>query len=479
MIENHEIFEVSLNDIVPNRFQPREKFDQEALNDLAESIKRYGLIQPLVVRRLGSKYEIIAGERRYKASVIAGLTKVPVVLKDLGDEESAEVALVENIQRQNLTPIEEARSYNKLLNMGETTQEELAKKLGVAQPTVANKIRLLNLSEEVQAALLNRKISERHARSLLRLGSKEEQNDMLNKVIEQRMTVRQLDDEIAKKLGIVPEYTSDDSEEGEEKVKSYDEAPIMTSEPVQSEQSLVMDNIVPSMTSEIVPNQNIEQPFINNNLDFTNNVEEKASEEIPNISNNILPNNQNILENNNINDENSFGLNEVNVDQIKAEAQDINQNITKPDFDMLLKTDGNEEPVLDTPAPKFDPIQSISNEEVPPVEPLNNNFISPIGNIETINPSFPGPQTNVESLIREYKEEKGLPVENMAEPVLPETVSESTGAQTFVTGDLRTAINTIRKSVETVEKYGFVVDSEEFDFEDMYQIIIKIDKKKE
>lgn len=187
------ILEVPIEDIIPNRFQPRLAFNEEGINELSESIKEHGIIQPLVVRKLGDKYEIIAGERRYKASTMAGLTKVPVIISDIDDNKSAEVALVENIQRRNLTAIEEAKSYKNLLDRGYLTQEQLANKMGVSQSAIANKLRLLNLDEEVQEALLNEKISERHARSLLTLEDKEDQKKWLKRIIEERLTVRQLD----------------------------------------------------------------------------------------------------------------------------------------------------------------------------------------------------------------------------------------------------------------------------------------------
>ncbi len=199
---------INVENIIPNRFQPRLTFDENALKELATSISEHGIIQPLVLRKLtNDKYEIIAGERRYKASQIAGLNKVPAIIADLDDNTSAEVALVENLQRRNLSAIEEAKSYKKLLDRGYLTQEQLAKRLGVSQSSVANKVRLLNLSEEVQNALMAEKISERHARSLLQLSNTKDQIDMLNKIIENRLTVRQLDTEIKKMLTEPQKYT--------------------------------------------------------------------------------------------------------------------------------------------------------------------------------------------------------------------------------------------------------------------------------
>lgn len=201
-----EIIEVSLDDIIPNRFQPRLSFDEQGLNELAESIRQHGIIQPLVLRKIGDKYEIIAGERRYKASYIAGLTKVPAVIIDLNDNESAEVAIVENIQRKDLSPIEEAKSYKKLLDRGYLTQDQLASRMGKNQSTVSNKLRLLNLDEKVQDALLNNKISERHARSLLKLDNKEEQKKVLDEIIEKRLNVRDTEDLINRKLNGEEEF---------------------------------------------------------------------------------------------------------------------------------------------------------------------------------------------------------------------------------------------------------------------------------
>ena len=195
-----EILQVNIDDIIPNRFQPRLSFDEQGLKELAASIKEHGIIQPLVLRKLGNKYEIIAGERRYKASQLAGLTTVPAVISNIDDNRSAEVALVENLQRRNLTPIEEARSYKNLLDKGYLTQESLAKKMGLSQSAISNKLRLLNLDESVQQALLEERISERHARALLQLQNKADQKNFLERVISERMTVRQLDNEIKKFL---------------------------------------------------------------------------------------------------------------------------------------------------------------------------------------------------------------------------------------------------------------------------------------
>lgn len=197
------ILQVPVEDIIPNRFQPRLSFDDTSLNDLALSIKQHGIIQPLVLRRKNDKYEIIAGERRFKAAKLAGLASVPAVISNLDDNASAEVAIVENIQRKDLTAIEEAKSFQALLDKGYMTQDELARKMGLSQSAISNKLRLLTLDESVQNAILSEKISERHARTLLKVPSHEKQKELLNKIINERLTVKQLEDEI-KNMELTP-----------------------------------------------------------------------------------------------------------------------------------------------------------------------------------------------------------------------------------------------------------------------------------
>ena len=187
-----------LDDIIPNRFQPREVFDENGLQELSDSIKEHGVIQPVIVRQLGDKYELIAGERRTKASALAGMTTIPAIIKDMDDKESAKVSLLENLQRKNLSAIEEARTYKRILELDNMTQEDLARTMGRSQPMVANKLRLLSLPEEVQEALMKNQISERHARSLLTLKDKKDQLMFLERIKQERLTVRELDAELKK-----------------------------------------------------------------------------------------------------------------------------------------------------------------------------------------------------------------------------------------------------------------------------------------
>lgn len=225
-----KIVELDLNDILPNRFQPRIKFNESGIIELSESIKEHGVIQPIIVRPIGDKYEIVAGERRYKAAVLAGISSIPTIVLDLNDIDTVEIALIENIQRKDLTPIEEAISYKRTLDMGYITQEQLANKLGKSQSAIANKIRLLNLSDEVQEALMEEKISERHARSLLKIEDSEDQVKMLKIVIKQRLTVRKLDEKINEYFEAGKVINSDYEEEKEKTKEQTEEVVVQKNE---------------------------------------------------------------------------------------------------------------------------------------------------------------------------------------------------------------------------------------------------------
>lgn len=183
-----DIERISIDLIKPNRFQPRLAFDDDKIIELSQSIKNNGLIQPIVVTKVDESYEIIAGERRYRASILAGLTEVEAIVQDVSSLELSEMALVENIQREDLTAIEEARAYVQLRDKFGLTQSELGKRVGKSQSTIANKLRLLNLDKEVQDAVVNRRITERHARGLLKLDS-DEQKEVLENIIDKKLTV--------------------------------------------------------------------------------------------------------------------------------------------------------------------------------------------------------------------------------------------------------------------------------------------------
>ncbi len=397
MEEQNKIIDISIEDIVPNRFQPRLEFDESSLNELSNSIKQHGIIQPIVVRPLGDKYEIIAGERRYKASQLAGLSKVPVIIKQITDDKSAELAVVENLQRKNLTPIEEAISYKKLLDNKDVslnTQEELAKSLGVSQPAVANKLRLLGLSDVVQDALLKNRISERHARSLLLLEDIEEQEEMLNKILSERLTVKQTDQAIK---ALLSKRKIEHLSEGEKPAEA-----------------------------EVIPDIN-EVKDINN----INNLSEKINK--------------------------------------KEEEK-------KLDMDSLLKVEGAEEanniqPEEQNEENTTNSINQMPEKEHEEVEKEKINYQNISNNL------------NFNTQLNPFQEPEILTFDDIEipKPIDKEEEKESLSElksyeEANLSHDLTKVINETRKLVGKIEGAGFVVNTEEFDFEDMYQIILKINK---
>lgn len=418
------IIEVSVEDIIPNRFQPRLAFDEKALKDLAESIKIHGIIQPLVLRRLNDKFEIIAGERRYKAACMAGLTKVPAIIKEIDDNKSAEIAVVENLQRKNLTAIEEAQSYKKILDKGYITQEELAARMGVSQPTIANKLRLLNLNQEVQDALLGNKISERHARSLLAITDQNIQVQMLRRIISERLTVRQTDEEISKLLG----------------------RPINNSTPVEEK-----NNIYDTPNTNDSPT--FEVPATQPNTDINSNVTNTSTFENTSLNDNIF---------------------NVNTDEIKSHSEDIIKTPEPANIDMLLKKENEIEDQR-----QFDPVPSkkidleateanvnmgdIVDESKVPFNPFIEPEKPEVMDFFTPNINQQPETTSSNSIINEFREMK-------AENNIIENSQRSTN------NNFSTAINASRETINKLRDLGLNVESEEFDFEDMYQIIIKIKK---
>ena len=362
MDENKDkIYYIPVEDIIPNRFQPRLAFDEKELNELANSIIKYGVIQPIVLRNIGDKYEIIAGERRYKASCLAGLKKVPAIINNTDDNTSAEIALLENLQRKNLSVIEEAQSYKKLMDRG-FTQEEIASKLGVSQSSIANKMRLLNLPKDVQNALLYNKISERHARSLLSLPDADMQRNLLNKIISEKLTVKQTEEEISailnrnkeqeplpediqRFLKIEPKTESKEALLGDKQVEEYLDIKVPEVVKIEPEAKATM--------TEYTDNTEIINPFqqtngsnvnvmptsfdkeaysyaIDNSKDLSPVVEELS---VPNTSTSVV-NPTNNIQNNSVN---NVSVNTPNTIQYEEEPEEVE----KIDKDSLLEEDGS------------------------------------------------------------------------------------------------------------------------------------------
>ncbi len=420
--QSNEVVYLYLDDIIPNRFQPREVFDEKALKELAVSIREHGVIQPIIVRNVGGKYEIIAGERRYKATALAGLTKIPAIIRNLDDKESSKVALLENLQRKNLSPIEEARTYQKILEIDQMTQEELAKTMGKSQSSVANKLRLLSLPDEIQDALLKEQISERHARTLLNIPDVKKQKEMLRKIINNKMTVRSVEDEI--------------------------------------KQMYPRENDLPN------DNDYLNNNFVNNNslmptvdLSAPTNNYGKVTVAPPNEENNNKSNILNYGEINDSSDEDNgnqynlnqeFGNTNIDIQQMRQRANDINKsNNQNGGLDSLLNLGDNSQG------------PSISGGEF--------KYITPAEGI--INDSTQQNGKQEEDYFKATEDENFSDI--FPESSLNGTNNNISGSEKY---SIDEATNKIRDLIEDLKKHGIEASADEMNFEKTYQIIIKIEK---
>jgi ParB family chromosome partitioning protein len=197
---NNEIVKIDIDKVIPNIYQPRKYFNEEAIEELSQSIKQYGIIQPITVRKRGEVFELVAGERRLRAAKLANLEAIPCNIIDITDSESAQIALLENLQREDLNYIEEAEAYYNLISDHNFTQDDLAKRMGKKQSTIANKLRLLKLSSEVREMCLKNKLTERHARALLTIPNEGLQLKIVQKVIKDGLNVKKTEELINKEL---------------------------------------------------------------------------------------------------------------------------------------------------------------------------------------------------------------------------------------------------------------------------------------
>ena len=474
------VVQVHIEDIIPNRFQPRLNFDQSSLQELADSIKVHGIIQPLVLRKLGDKYEIIAGERRYKAAVLAGLSTVPAVISNIDDNRAAEVAIVENVQRKNLTAIEEARSYKNLLDKGYLTQEGLAKKMGLSQPAIANKIRLLNLDDEVQQALLDEKISERHARTLLTIPDKETQKEWLHRIINERLTVRQLDMEL-KKSNTKVDPTIIEEDESDGGVPIVDTKPSI--EEMKANSSDIFGDDKMSVEEKMKPTEVINEEI--EMLDFEDNKDNKDNNNFINSAQPIIEQPQST---NNIDDakfvgsnqpaeENrffTFNDNQNEDNNSEPEMKSISENQNDNSFEIIdFNNNSNPEDESDDENPgQSNPFLDSNSNQNKAInieeEPSSSDF-----NISSNNKFFT-PALNERKTV-ELNEELTR-VENPMDRVKQLSNNNSGGYNETGEMSLKDSINVVRNSLESLGNKGVYAEVEEIDFPEYYQITIKIPK---
>ena len=434
-----EVVYLYLDDIIPNRFQPREIFDEKALKELAVSIKEHGVIQPIIVRSVNGKYEIIAGERRYKASALAGMIKIPAIIRNLDDKESSKVALLENLQRKNLNPIEEARTYQKILEIDQMTQDELAKTMGKSQSAIANKLRLLALPDEIQDALLKEQISERHARTLLNISDPTEQKNMLKKVISNKMTVRALEEEISKmnppkaetsEPMAIPEVSPDGILSRNNLINEVPITPTSVDLPTSESEKYGEVKIVPPM------NDQSENKFINYGEIDKEEVEEPKDTYF-----------------------NKVEVQPVNVSTIKENAMDIKAKTSEPaaDLDSLL----NIQNVRPAQGASF--VTKAKDQYLTPAEAI----VKGEQHEEEQKDYFKIPNMGATGVSLDSNPAASAPVSILN---IPAPVQEKT---TYTIDDVT---NKIREVVKDLESHGVKVTFDEMNFDTAYQVIIKVDK---
>lgn len=424
--EKDEVVQLYLDDIIPNRFQPREIFDERALKELAVSIREHGVIQPIIVRSVqNGKYEIIAGERRYKASALAGLTKIPAIIRNLDDKESSKVALLENLQRKNLNPIEEARTYQKILEIDQMTQEELAKTMGKSQSAVANKLRLLSLPDDIQESLLKEQISERHARALINIPDSKKQKEMLKKIIDNKMSVRSVEEEIKKLYSknndstqVRPELSN--NEQIATTNAFVNSSPLMPTAELPADESNFGKVTIAPPEGEAMPTGK----FINyGEID-------KAREEA--INNQIA--------------EKPPAITSIDINDLKSNTNDISTPSGGSSLDNLLNIGGQTSFI--TPAEQIVKTESTLEKENKSKDYFNNSDLSAF--------NIPQETSNISPMNNGM-----IPISNVADENY--TIEEAT--------------EKIRNLVEDLKAHGINISTNEMNFEKSFQIIIKLYKE--
>ena len=452
---NDQVVQLYLDDIIPNRFQPREVFDEKALKELAVSIKEHGVIQPIIVRNVKGKYEIIAGERRYKASALAGLTKIPAIIRDLDDKESSKVALLENLQRKNLTPIEEARTYQKILEIDEMTQEDLARTMGKSQSAVANKLRLLSLPDDVQDSLLKEQISERHARALLNIPEASQQTEMLKKIINNKMSVRAVEEEI-KRL-----YSKEDNEG----VGNMENQSVGIPESISIPSTKTFINSNPLMPTNDIPNpQNTGISEISSIPPIGPGLPGFVAPQVP-----TSPSSEPAK---------FINYAEIDDDDDEEPPMQFNNPVTSIDVNSIRNSAvdiGTPKEEKSMPSADLDSLLNLQNVSAGPSVgnlPGVNSFLSPAEEIVKTDASKQMPKEKAADYFKTADFIPNVPSMSL-NPTMNLGIPEITSQGNY---DAETALQKLRDTISDLKAHGVRIHADEMNFETSYQIIIKLDK---
>ena len=517
MGDNASFRVLNISDILPNRFQPRIKFEDESLDELAESINRFGVIEPIVVRPIGNKFEIIAGERRYKASKLASKTTIPSIVISLSDKDSEELALLENVQRQSLNPIEEAVSYKRILDMGYITREELSKKIGKPQSVILNKTRLLNLADEVQSYLLNNKISERHARALLNITDLDDQVEMLHRIVNERLTVKKTNREIKKYLENMKDDDTEtlfNSERGNEKMdidkimreaqdinteaNVANNAPdLMAAAGAAPQDNTQVFNSAPVNNGSVFPQEpgkfvNVQSEVGNapsgaevpsgnntNGATFDNmfngpiNVQTPVNEPVSSSSEPVAPALQNSAQvpPTSINEEISNIVSDALKDQPIVNQTAVNTPTPLINDPVSIPSTEIEQPAVATP-PIID--NTMINQNVMP----QSNEIAPVQTTPSLDAPTINPQVNAGSTNNSFPASEEVSMNNNLEtPPTPPAfdpvpqVNVSNNVPNYVG-----IVQKLREYADEIEKGGHFVNLEEVDLGNQYKVIFTFDK---
>ena len=380
MNEQKVYLNIKIDDVISSKQQPRKVFNKTSLEELAQSIKNYGILNPILVKKNGDKYEIISGERRKKAAVLAGLKEIPVIVLDVDDKKIVEIAMAENLQRENVSPIEEAKAYEQILENNSLNEEELSKIISKNQNQINNRLELLTLPENIQQAVNERKIGERHARSLMNVESDEKKTELLNRIIKERLTVKELDNIIEKS-----ELTEEEIENALKDISKTLNIDLEEKEEKESD-NMNNGNFFPNMEQNPMPTQQPNmQPM---NQQPTNETVTNTSQEfnpIPDFS--VQPENMNPIPM------------PQQVDQPLFENQDVQPN----------QPQENISPLEPTTEPQMPPTP-----EPPIAEPTAPMTETPLFDTQTseatipVTPSFDVPveipQENIASSVEKVKE---------------------------------------------------------------------------